>query len=169
MEALPHPYARLASGWWLAITAGESNSLDSNERFPSPHHFLLSQAYPGATLTPPCGTTAVGEWMFDGLSSCLHLVRIAVHALSSVRCDDEPDSSSQQIFGSRTDSGSPDLLVLHGLYSNAVEPRGVRPPGGCSGSPGTGCPGQISSSARRGAGSCRRMSPSGAPRPRHPS
>jgi hypothetical protein len=31
--ALPHPHARLASGWWLAIAGRESNPLDFSERF----------------------------------------------------------------------------------------------------------------------------------------
>jgi hypothetical protein len=31
--ALPHPHARLASGWWLAIAGRESNPLDFKERF----------------------------------------------------------------------------------------------------------------------------------------
>ena len=32
-NALPHPHARLASGWWLAFTGRESNPLDSIESF----------------------------------------------------------------------------------------------------------------------------------------
>jgi hypothetical protein len=32
-DALPHPHARLASGWWLAFTGWESNPLDSIESF----------------------------------------------------------------------------------------------------------------------------------------
>ena len=31
--ALPHPHARLASGWWLAIAGRESNPLNFSERF----------------------------------------------------------------------------------------------------------------------------------------
>jgi hypothetical protein len=34
-DALPHPHAKLASGWWLAIAGRESNPLDSIEKFPS--------------------------------------------------------------------------------------------------------------------------------------
>jgi len=57
--ALPHPHARLASGWWLAFAGRESNPLDSIEKFPSStSDFLLSQAYPGAnakvTHFPSC-------------------------------------------------------------------------------------------------------------------
>ena len=49
-DALPHPHARLASGWWLAFTGWESNPLDSIEKFlPVTSNFLLSQVYPGAT------------------------------------------------------------------------------------------------------------------------
>jgi hypothetical protein len=48
--ALPHPHARLASGWWLALAGRESNPLDSIEKFPSStSDFPLSQIYPGAT------------------------------------------------------------------------------------------------------------------------
>jgi hypothetical protein len=32
-DALPHPHARLASGWWLTSTGRESNPLDFNKRF----------------------------------------------------------------------------------------------------------------------------------------
>src|ERR1700735_188586 len=57
-DALPHPHARLASGRWLAFTGWESNPLDSIEKFlPVTSDFLLSQAYPGASLDspyPPC-------------------------------------------------------------------------------------------------------------------
>src|ERR1700733_9077313 len=50
-DALPHPHARLASGRWLAFTGWESNPLDSIEKFlPVTSDFLLSQAYPGASL-----------------------------------------------------------------------------------------------------------------------
>ena len=50
-NALPHPHARLASGRWLAFTGWESNPLDSIEKFLSvTSNFLLSQAYPGATI-----------------------------------------------------------------------------------------------------------------------
>ena len=50
-DALPHPHARLASGWRLAFAGRESNPLDSIEKFPpSTSDFLLSQAYPGATF-----------------------------------------------------------------------------------------------------------------------
>ncbi len=31
-DALPHPHARLASGWWLALAGWESNPLDSIEK-----------------------------------------------------------------------------------------------------------------------------------------
>ena len=49
-SALPHSHARLASGWRLTFAGGESNPLDSDERFrSSTSGFLLSQAYPGAT------------------------------------------------------------------------------------------------------------------------
>ena len=55
-DALPHPHARLASGWWLAFTGWESNPLDSIEKFPSvTSNFLLSQVYPGASMNLPCG------------------------------------------------------------------------------------------------------------------
>jgi len=60
-SALPHSHARLASGWWLALAGGESNSLDSDERFRSTaSDFPLSQVYPGASSgatdidTPSC-------------------------------------------------------------------------------------------------------------------
>lgn len=53
-DALPHPHARLASGWWLTFTGRESNPLDSNEKFLSvTSNFLLSQVYPGATVNTP--------------------------------------------------------------------------------------------------------------------
>ena len=52
--ASPHPHARLASAWWLAITGRESNPLDFSERFLSAtSDVLLSQAYPGATESKP--------------------------------------------------------------------------------------------------------------------
>ena len=56
--ALPHPHARLASGWWLAFAGRESNPLDFSERFLSAtSDILLSQAYPGATKS---GVSQVG-------------------------------------------------------------------------------------------------------------
>jgi hypothetical protein len=54
--ALLQSHARLASGWGLAFAGRDSNPLDSNERFLSyTLTFLLSQVYPGATVTslPP--------------------------------------------------------------------------------------------------------------------
>ncbi len=52
-DALPHPHARLASGRWLAFAGWESNPLDSIEKFLFvTSNFLLSQAYPGASLDP---------------------------------------------------------------------------------------------------------------------
>jgi hypothetical protein len=50
-NALLHSHARLASGCWLGFAGRDSNPLNSNERFQYLLlHFLLSQAFPGATV-----------------------------------------------------------------------------------------------------------------------
>src|SRR3989442_243217 len=68
--ALPHPHARLASGWWLTSAGWESNPLDSIERFPSStSDFLLSQVYPGATAKVPTTNCSSREHLFIGRAS----------------------------------------------------------------------------------------------------
>ncbi|RMH31854.1 MAG: hypothetical protein D6692_00220, partial [Planctomycetota bacterium] len=48
-EVRCRPHARLASGWLLAFTGGESNPLGHGKRFQSLHRILLFQAWPGAS------------------------------------------------------------------------------------------------------------------------
>jgi len=68
--ALPHPHARLASGWWPALAGRESNPLDSIEKFPSAtSDFLLSQIYPGATAKVPTSLCSRHKHLFFAQAS----------------------------------------------------------------------------------------------------
>jgi hypothetical protein len=107
-DALPHPHARLASGWWLAFTGWESNPLDSIESFCPLHRTSsfprLYLALPSRRLTLPGerhtnrSSSPSCEPLLDDGSQCRSVIIVIIQSRHQRQSLAAPFQKSVAIF-----------------------------------------------------------------------